>query len=89
MISLKIAFFINIYIILVALNIYLLRELLIADKNRIESFFDIIISFAIVIIPIMGSILIIMELDNTLTIEQRKRKKEKYNKFMNKIFRIK
>lgn len=87
-ISLSVSFWISLYILFVTLNVYLMRELLILDKDRVESFIDVIITFLIIFIPFFGTVFILSVLEEEITDEYKNKRRAKARKFINKLFHI-
>lgn len=88
-ISIRGILLIVIYLSFIIYNIYKMRELLIADRNRIESFADIIITVILILLPIIGTFIIVQTLEEQLSLEEKHLKKIKIRKFINKLFFIK
>lgn len=88
-ISIKMPFLSSIYLLFVIYNIYLMRKLLIKDKNRIESYGDIVLTVLIILLSPVGTYIINKALSDFLTADEIIKAKEKSKKIINKIFFIK
>lgn len=88
-ISLTVFFWTGVYILFLISNIYLMRELLIIDRDRIESFIDVIITLVIILIPLFGTLFIAYTLEEQSTMEYKNKRKLKARKFIYKLFNIK
>lgn len=88
-ISIKMPFLSSIYFLFVIYNIYLMRKLLIKDKNRIESYGDIVLTVLIILLSPVGTYIINKALSDFLTADEIIEAKQKSRKIINKIFFIK
>lgn len=77
---------ITLYILFVVYNIHKMRELLILDKDRIESYTDIMISIIFVLVPVIGTLFILVPLEENMTQEYKRKKKIKARNIVEKIF---